>query len=756
MVEPKVHGIFYAKLVFKNLSTFATETLYFGNENFEANELYSSSPRIIGSLRTLSGFSLAVGETMPTAAIGGITIDDTRGSYGRDGKISDLLERSTLIMQSCEVYSFKKQPSAVGVVGDEKFIFKGEVQSVNIKQNLLSLKVKSAIIPAEYPTTIIDLAVYPNSASGAAGRYLPAIFGNCNVPAVMIDTVAKKWAYASTYAGDYTVGGVTQYYTTDINSAYVAISSAATTSTILIQGATSEVGASLLVMPIPADNIPDSSLMEQFTPSSSRIVTTGNVYLQEPIGGAQTYNCKVNISIYSGTTTYISKPDKIIGKATIKLTADAYAANQEKNYDFSFDKPIVFESGKQYFIVFNAVQDAGALALRILGVSANFTPSNNLFAKLGDAEDWPLGGNGSFRWAFYGVKLTDGFVANDSFAYFTATQRAAASGQDNPELSGINFIVDVDGFKDNGESVITGSASSPIDDAYDIARLVFRNDLTRLDVATFSASTNIKTTLPRTIDGFTKGRNRSDNILATVLRQAACKLVPRTNGKFALYPYGFTTITRRYLNERDVIINSIDIGGVENIVNEVSLVYAETSLPLKIEDLQTGAPRNFAKNLIKNNGSDTESTAWTAESFALYGDRPQSDGFTVCDFLKEDNDAAFLAKYYLTAFSKVSCMVEVELPFFESDYREIELMEIIHFSHPDLPAHFGTQPDSLAQLPVYSGATVETANTGEMFRRANSYDARVVGRNIGFNLTSSEPATITLDLKLLWNTKEVY
>lgn len=141
---------------------------------------------------------------------------------------------------------------------------------------------------------------------------------------------------------------------------------------------------------------------------------------------------------------------------------------------------------------------------------------------------------------------------------------------------------------------------------------------------------------------------------------------------------------------------------------------------------------------------------------ANFGTRPNNNGWTTLSWVDDDATAEFYAQYLIQSYSQPKTIVELELPFFESDFRTIQCMDVIELSHPDMPATFGTTPDSLTPLPVYSGSVVETANFGFPFRQAQSYRLQVYSRQVIFNIGSNKAPVLRIACKVLNNPYEIY
>jgi hypothetical protein len=778
MAEPKVQTSFWIRFDLKKISDGSTLTVRFGDFDYATEDdvpLWSGFGDMYGGLIDIQGFAYEVGYPLPTRSGGSITLDATRGVYrDRNTRITDLIKDYYWLNAPVIVNSFKKTPDSIGSSGDVRIEFNGVVKdlSYNIEQQTFTINVEPTQIPTDFKMLSLydGRSIFSSVPANQYGKIFPLIFGSATVPtsyvgdSVAIGADSPSYAYATAPSG-YRNSGVTNYFIKNYLGEYIEVQSAASVSTQVYGSKASDGTTRMMIAPDNDAATPATSRAwrEYFTVSTNYLVTNGNVDTQEALGASTTYYMNFYIKIYVSETTGNQIEETLLGTGTISMDGETYTANQQKTKSFSFDKPIVFETGKSYFIEFSIAGNQNQVADYKLLLRRYLTVTKKVYRLQGNANQWDLWSTTEgFDWYLFGVKFNDVVSsAGPLINYFYLTQQSAASGQVNPSLTNLSFIVTASGVIDDGSGTITGTANALINDPYEITRLLLNNSAA-LDVSTYNAAALVRTILPRTINGFTKNRQNTSTILGNILKQSSCILVPRNDGlstkSWALYPYGFRTSAIRYLSEQQVKLINFKQYGQASIVNRVDIAYDETSLPLNTQDLQSGFPKNFKKSYVAKSSDGGDVQMWTQESVARFGEKTNDVGFDQLDWAGDTLTSTVYAYYYylLTSFSRPLITVEMELPFFDEDYRTIQCMDVIELSHPDMPSTFGTSPDSLTEPPVYSGAIVETANFGFPLRQAQIYRLQVIKRQVIFNISANRAPALRVVARLLWNPYEVY
>ena len=773
MAQPLSLASFWIRFDLKKISDGSTFTVRFADFDWsreDATALFSAFGEVHGGLIDVSGFKLEVGEPLPVRSGGTITLNNTRGAYqNRDFRPSDLLKDYQWINAAVIVNSFKGKPDEVGSSGNVRIEFNGVVKDLDFdpQSNQMRINVEPTLLPNDFLGRLIDETA--TAADGLSnlgnnyGKYMPYIFGTATVPTIPCTAAAygsgAAYLYGANSDDGYRITGPTAYYAKNYEGNYVSVSTSG--STFPVYGISASDG--LLRRMIAPDNdaatpINSRKWRQPFTVSTAYIISNGSVDTQEPLGVNTTYYMNLYVKIYVSDLNSTKQEETLLATATVDMNAEAYTANQIKTKNFYFDKPIVFETTKNYWIEFSIAGNENQVADYYLSLRRYVSPSAQTWRLQGNSNEWDIYQVEGFDWYLYPVTISNN--ANNNFGFIWLGQQTI-SGQTATPLNDLSFILTVDGLKDGISGTITGIANGAFNNPYALTRFCLRN-LTSVNYAKYDSENQIKILNPRVTNGFTKSRVTNTTVLNSVLRQNAIKLIPRTDGlstqSYALYPYGFRSSTIKYLSEQQIKLLGFKQYGQDSLVNRVTLVYNETSLPLPNELLQTGTPRNFISSLNIGYGSGGDIDAWTLESYSRFGTRPNNNGWDQLDWVGNALTSSVYQyyKYLLQTFSRPLCTIEFEIPLFESDHRSIECMDIIELSHPDLPATFGTTPDSLTPLPVYSGAVVETANYGFPFRQAQSYRLQVYSRQVIFNIGGNKAAALRLGCRVLNNPYEIY
>lgn len=740
--QVNTEGYFLALIVSKlRTDPYTTTNRYFGEYSFDADELWSGSPEVLGGLRGISGLTLTVGETIPSERIGRILIDNTRGILGHNKQFIDLIVEEELIEQTIGITSFIKEEGVVGSSGDAFVEFVGVIKSIKVNATLNLVEIEAAfdyIKPARLGR-FIDKLTYVDAPDTAVGKWLPFIFGIGQVPAYR--TSDAGWDYADAQLGDVT--GITAYYTTDYKGDWIEVESAAST-TATLYGNTGTVSHpfSTLFGTVERGNI--------FTVSTPHIVTSVKVSFwgSSSIPGTFERNCTVSLWTINEESGY---PEELLNSTTRTFSYDSGDENVEYELYTTFSRPVALENGKTYLFSFG-IDQLSSFEIAITSDSAQDLYSRDPYN--GDGQWYISSSSISLPFRIYGVVLTD----SPNGGVFSATQRDI-SGQIEADLNSLNFIVDVDGIKDEFGGDLTGVSDKPLNHANDaINYIITYFGYNNFDASLFDSSDVIETNYPRQIDGATQGGQFAFQVISEICKASACKLIGRKNGDVGLYPYGKISAPVKTITESDCTIISMDWLGSRSIVNHVRMSYDFKAIPVSVDKIVSGQPRTFAKSIDWGYDSPTAENAyeidkWVTDSFNLYGDRELADSFSQFLFLADDASAEFIAKYYLTTRQFPLWSFDIELPYFKNDYRELELMDIVSISHPDSPTAYGSAPEGEAKYIYYDGVENKNFNYGFAWRKAQRYSMRVIETTLN---VSSEIAVLRLKLQVLYNSTEIF
>ena len=764
MVEPKSVGIFWVRFDLIKISDGSTLTVRFADYDYSI-ETDGIADEVFGGVLDINGFEMTVGEPMPVRNGGNIVLDTTRGVTGKDNRITDLLYDYFWVNSKCFITSSKKSPDSSN--WDSRTEFVGIIKDVdfNSQQNQLRVNVEPVPIDTKFEQVQISTTIFPNAIENI-GTYLPIIFGTPTVPGYFVDatTIDMTYAYASAVTGYNNADSTLWYSTNAVNEWKPITDDNDPTPPPQITLATGNTATRILRAPDndAATPVTSRSFRQKARIQKNYLAHRMTFILQNKSGVTQDYKVifTAKVSQRRRSTTNENDIDNIL-----LATGSTEYVQTQFNDDFwgigiTFDKPVLFEAGKNYFFEIamagNENQTADYTAAVWTGTPGANATEAKLFRKLGNAADWD---RIELDIAFSSEILCFQFIETAANNTNSVKLDPNSAPQDDL-MEPIPFIVKAGGLKDNVSGTITGTASSAITDPYEVTRFLLRDQLSNLDTSTFDAATVVRTNFPRNVQGFSKGRESNEELLAQILKQTACKLVPRNNGTqttyWCLYPYGYQSSSIRYVTEQDCKLTGYKMFGRDSVVNEVQVVYEETSIKSISTTAETRLPNNYVKTKLYNNATGNPYSTWTAESFARFGTRPLNNRWTELDWIGDDQSADFYAQYILQTYARPKIIVELQFPYFESDFRTIQNMDILELSHPDMPATFGTSPDSLNPLPVFNGQLVETASYSLPWRRAQSYRLQVISRKIIFNVKSKEAPILEVTCRILWNPNEIY
>jgi hypothetical protein len=330
----------------------------------------------------------------------------------------------------------------------------------------------------------------------------------------------------------------------------------------------------------------------------------------------------------------------------------------------------------------------------------------------------------------------------NGFSFFRLQLSDSPSYAVIPDLSGIdNLIVKTEGIKENAAELITGNSGDIIERADHVAKLLYflaRNySLDGFEDSKFSPAD-----YARALNGAFQKNISIRNALAQILFESSSKLLPNRNGDFSLWCYGVTQEPIATLYEYDFNLESIQIEGADALINSVEVSYREDITSTGIRELQTGKNTNFESTYIYTNEISKQ----------LYGLRNAAAQDLL--LVSDDTTAAFWAQYLVSQYALERFVVTGSVPFWKNNYREIQLYDIVEFSHIDAPSIFGTMPADKEPSISTDGEDLGTdLNIGFLFRRAKRYKMRVIG--VAPKYSANGESSIVLKLKVLNNPLEI-
>jgi len=767
----QIEHVVYVRVNFLDKKDYTQTSRYFSHNAYPADALYSGSPEIMGGLVSVSGMGTDVGELVPQNRSGTVVLSNLKGIVGVHTRISDYFEDETSINRSLLLRTFQVQPGQTGSSSDEQDEFNGRIRSVEIDHRNDQVRIRAEYeyvrnrIRPKYTNTVN----WPDLPDASAGLYLPICFGSAQTACVQLEADGDAdpgFAYASG-STTYPTGGVTQYYARDIDGKFAEVISAATTTTALCPTGTGTPSSAFVVREQEyACKLKYTAGTDNYIVTQCEIDLTG--------GAGSTGGDGVGrITLYEASDygTYALPSLKVIAFGEFdKSDFDSeYSTQSDFTPRVSFDRPAVLSSTKGYYISISCTNESNgggwttftsysSKSGRIIAIKGGVSDSESQ-----NAWQYISGADEGFPHRFYGVVMTDNMGATNGSAGFNCTQQSADTGQTNPYLTDIDFVVDFDGLNDTSGGTITGINDQPLNNAYyAIKYLVESGGLDNYDDTKFNPEDVLTTNYPRNIQGASRGRASDASLIQEICKASACRLIGLRSGDVALWAYGEEQATVTTIHDHDCNVLRHIIDGDRTIVNKLQLGYDYKVTNTDLQFLAQGQSRTYAKSYDWENGGSADNQdeidAWTTDSVSLYGSRELSDSYTNVLFLQDDDDAKFLAKYYLTTRAHPIEYFYVEIPYFVRDYKSLDLMDIIEVSHQSVPSDEGTESSVTAKLPVLdltTGDPLESMRFGGTWRRAKRHRMRIVGRAPKFNIKNEDPVVLELKLQVLNNPMEI-
>lgn len=731
-----------------------TETTHnLGTVSYEADELYSGSAKIAGIVVSVSSINRTIGRPVPTRRGVGITLTDARGSWGLDKRFKDLLEKQEIIEQDLLVYTFKKSVGAVGSSGQLKLEFTGKVKSARFLPQAAAVELSAEPdgMPKAIPQTIIDPAVssFASAPDKNIARPLPIVFGQAQIPARLVGGTAADAEYALCTTGgtDYPIKSLDTVYAKNKSGEYVEVSNPTGANTSLPW---SQSAYTTNIDYINGDQ-EGFEFAQQFTPTHGAILVSIGTTLYAT---ASNWDGVLSCAIYENDESQ-DVPGQRIGFGDVELQGSVSPPAYRQTDTIYFREPIVLEANRTYYLSFrmadNSRSTASVGSLYLSGDNSASDVTTWKSTGAGDPKGWGTGATFNdkpFQTTFSGAGFTATLSDADNYAHMLVDQYNDVI--EEPDLRNLSLVCDITGLTDDSSGTITGTASKTLDNAAEAAGYLLEQCGCSYDLTTFDTEAVLDSSHARAIGGASSGRQSVENILAAVFKNSACVGYRDTSGAFVVWPYGYQQGTIHKITEADCRLISWEVFGPETVVTHTDFGYRKLSIPLPLEQVQAGDSTSYAKYLEEQNSDGGNPGSWTEESYNIYGDLRVSNNTFNLDWIYDDASASFLSEYYLKVFSRPTEIVKIELPYFERNYRDIELMDIIELEHIDNPNDSGTSPDGFTKYPVYSGVAHEEITSSFPWRMAKKYPMRVLSKTLRGDFS------LELELKVLNNPKEIY
>lgn len=745
------------------------------------NSLYNESPYVYGGLIELSGFSQTMGEVLPKASSGSLVLDNARGTLKSDKRWSDLLHHYAFFWQEISVYLFTKNLDQIGDAENLLLQFKGRIDDakVNNDSNTFDLGLISDELSNEKPHYVIESFKNPEAPDGNLGVSLPVVFGeNVQVPAVRInqDTSAPTFAYATNLSNSFSNKELKKLYIKKARDGYQEFTPASTVSTALVDRGpipANETSSPLVDLDFQEYAINKSNaipLREGIETQAGQVLTEihwyldhaeSSLYTPDTYGAINYFDCSVSIM---GSKN--NAPDREVASGFIYLPHEFLSRVEYRgqfgsftfSYIFKFylNNYVIIEPDSLLFITFNfnemhiddvfgnpiprfvpRVNDPGGVAYDRYMKMTN--ENNSDFIRRGQTASDKIE---CFK--IFGLSKTDNLtgLAIDNKGYSASTFTITNSDSSNLDLSELEFVAEVDGLKDDPSGTITGSANQLITKPKDALKLLYyrqnNNSLSGFSYLRDEAALD-SSFFGSIIKGATDSETTYRELIKDILFAFSSKMFPSLNGGYNLWSYGVDIIEDWEISEGDCVLNNYATLGKGSIINSVTINYDRRGIPLTLQNSQRSKDRkNYAKSQLFEVGTNSVGAiAYGSEN--LYEKEELSAVSESIDWFSSDFNADRFSRYMLSTKSDELLVINITVPLFKYDYKNIKLGDIVRLSHPDLPYEWGTASDGIEKLPSYQGIVDENFNFNQPWRRARHVLARVVTRSPVVRAKDEEP-----------------
>lgn len=780
----------------KKLSGAVCPDFYLASRTFFLSDVATDAPSNIqayGILREIDGFGQAMGEVIADDKFGSLTIDVTRGSTEQDKRFYDRFEEDTILHQACILYSLEVPENSLTGGGASQTMaswnieFSGEISKVNIDpaNKTANFAVKSKGFPEESPNYFLTRNNFASIKDDGNGKFLPLVFGRAEV----VPSFFRTFDVNSASGSDYKIRMLdfmlaSSFYNSDANKSFV------NGSVLNRYAQNSEGGYSTLSLPYSATGN-QNDLNVLLSISGNAGITDGVTVLADDllkISDAQNF-----ILTYSEVFPYLTalatssipvKPtfkmsiyERSIGgqvpnKSPIGEGNSTFAADDISSlptigtsYPFSlfptipicFNDPVFLWKNTGYFFSPGVADQTVDPTFYLWGL-AILSLTSNVQSKLESSGVWSIIPFASQKiWAFFYALGRIGTLDTISpYTYERLGSVVFSNGiynaplvqievnQSPSDCSKLNLIYEMEGLKTQS-TFLTGTSGQLITRADHIVKFLYylsnNYSLTGLDLTTFNPGNYAPN-----MQGATEGRKSYREILLEILENAACKLVPRRGtNSLALWAYGVVQASAATITESDCTLESIELEGLDAIINRIKVSFDRSMLPLNDASQQQGQS-NFKQSLETSHPI----------SVSIYGKKDLSSDFIELQYIKDPVVAARWAEYKLAQYARERMFITFTVPFWKNNYRAIDLMDIIDFSHIDNPSYFGSASSQKEKPITTDGINIDTDfNLGEVWRRAKQYKMRILVRTPRYSINAEE-ATIQFKAIVLDNPDEIY
>ena len=584
MTSSNLQAWFYVELTLKAKADGTSKTVYLSNRPILDD---TNKGRYIPILAGISGLGNVAGRYLPEPTRGSIEIDNSPGSYGAQRRFADLMDRYTMVAQTFKLYSAVTDYEDLDVSSNFTLQWQGVVSRYSYEGTKVKIEVASDIIPRRVVTKAITPGYFPNAPTKSLGKHIPVVFGvgvQCEAIQITPDGGGSyEYAYATTLSDKYVVGGIVGYFAKTKEGSFTQVTSAGTVNAIVL-GNTAASGKSNgnwlgtvdYTFAKPFSVTADTNYV--FVSASLRI------YKQLGTDTGGTLECTIRKANYYQDVAPTSAPGEVLATSRIDTSLLASAAG-EYDLRFGFPEPLVLSPG-DYYICFTKRCSTGGLVRTYADSGASETG----YAYENGLWQTTVAAGYEWYWALYGAVFTDSSSTGNpdrdglDYAYFEATQ--SADPVSVPDLSKVQYLLSVNGLKDDGSGTITGTPNLTLTGPANAIKVLDKewNGSTwtggkldaseQLDSRTYVNQSGTGH-YHRQIGGKTEGQTFLDQIYERICRQHGMRicLFNGAASSLALYAWGTHRSTAAVITDEEAKVEQVTQLGVETVINRILMYY---------------------------------------------------------------------------------------------------------------------------------------------------------------------------------------
>ena len=771
-----------AKLTLKKKTPdYDTKTIWVSDRTVRKNQLWRGNEFMWPIIANITGLGLEMGEALPNNRKGAIVLDCARGSYRYDMRLYDLLEEYSFGEQEIEIYSFEKPLDVIGDDNDLESEFKGKMLHLNYNADSKMLTVQIEHIPissnlctVRLNSTVYDAVADTPLADSAEGKYCPLPINDAWFTMIPLNNEGEWYSPADQYGPAFYGGVEFQDFNSDGSSRQWWVKNTDGVYGLCnVYSATNEFSRYSSSTYLDTDEYAYGWKLDVDFDNDENILLSMVRLRFHPYGPSADYNGDLIVTIHEYDEAN-DVPGRELARSVVQQADYISEVQGGSNFYvyFPLNKAVPFHNNGMvdYMLVFQSTDNTDS-HWRIRG---NSTASSYYWRRDQDTRDgheWDKYGSGTYvmpYMTFYGCEAIGGgtiqLYEEDEQPYPIAIYghelRNTSQDWEHPETA----LLEPVGIAYNGIHGTINNHYSSISNTNDVdwkypfealASLFYiQNGYSMDGLNTRYYKDSISQIADHVIQGTTRGAVTFRSLMIEICRNACYAVVPLRGSDLTLWWYGVEQEVAAILDEGDCTLDGFKVSSEDAIVNTARIAYDRSAVPRSTTELDAGEHANYNKSLeieLGQGGFDD----FITDSVNVYGRKNPNDTFQVLDFIEDDDMAERYAEYLFVKGALERWEFTITVPFWKSNYRDLNVYDIVEVSHVDNPSSGGTAVAGEAKLPAYDGQVAEDFALGHVWRRAKRYSMRILSRKPNYAVGKAEP-TITFRLRVLNNEREVY